>query len=491
MNPDNAMNLNKISLTPEEVLQMQARLQLAQQQHQQQGARNLGLDGSGGGAGNAGLNVASLQSPLWTAAPNTISGPVPGIRYMYPNMYMYSPYVGSVNAHHPMTADTATFSNPTAQQNLLTPPFSTSMGLDARDARVPPIASHLALSSISPSASQSSVSDASILASSMADEKLLRLIGIGRRVSGKGSRRKKPKDMPKRPLSAYNLFFKDERERIVNSKDEDKSKQDDADTRSADDDTEKTSSSSLSPSRSKASGRSSRVPHGKIGFANLAKIVGARWKELTTDRLEYYQSLAEEDMERYKKEMQEYHKAQDTKRKISKEEENQQATEEKRKRKETQEKIDEELEKACQQIKKRKVLDTGTAFAAAVPAATSTPVTNISFDAPIDQANILHLPHATLPFQSTYAHTALQGQALSKAYLSQLQSVLQNQNQQQQKQAAISSAGTASSNNDPPSSSAASAGSISQQLQQQQQEKAALLQHLAMLRAGNNFSKWM
>jgi hypothetical protein len=49
-----------------------------------------------------------------------------------------------------------------------------------------------------------------------------------------------------------------------------------------------------------------RVPHGKIGFESLAKIVGQRWKELPPDELEVYKKRAEDDMKRYRKEMEAY-----------------------------------------------------------------------------------------------------------------------------------------------------------------------------------------
>ncbi|KAL3927145.1 MAG: hypothetical protein SGBAC_013200, partial [Bacillariaceae sp.] len=81
--------------------------------------------------------------------------------------------------------------------------------------------------------------------------------------------RKKPKDRPKRPLSAYNIFFKEERARILEevaaSKGED--------------------------------------PQGKIGFQNLAKLIGKRWQELPANEMIYYKEKANTDMVRYKEEM--------------------------------------------------------------------------------------------------------------------------------------------------------------------------------------------
>jgi hypothetical protein len=276
---------NTISLTPEEMFHLQLRLQ------QQQGARTVTNDGSDGGGHNAGLIIAPLQSSIFAPAPPARTA------IEYAAMYSYPPSAGSViNVQPSMTAYDASLSHTAAQQQLLAPSFSIGgIGLGASDAKFAPTASAVSLGS--PSFPSPSRTHLPISASSASDEKIRHLLGIGRKATGKGSRRqKKPKDMPKRPLSAYNLFFKDERQRIVNSKDE--PKQNDATDGSAT--TKSTSSISSSVSTNDKSSR--RTPHGKIGFANLARIVGANWKKLSSDRLEHYQRLADKDTDRYKRE---------------------------------------------------------------------------------------------------------------------------------------------------------------------------------------------
>lgn len=128
---------------------------------------------------------------------------------------------------------------------------------------------------------------------------------------------RKPKDMPKRPLSAYNIFFKRERAKILASiqtpigiKVESfetgmpkhqtiipASKKrpfpfEDANT-----------SYGMKPNGTKKRSK----PHGKITFENLAKIIGKRWKNLSPNGLQEYQKLAENDTFRYRQEMYEYH----------------------------------------------------------------------------------------------------------------------------------------------------------------------------------------
>eukprot|EP00536_Pseudo-nitzschia_multiseries_P011393 jgi/Psemu1/259806/estExt_Genewise1Plus.C_3840037 len=117
--------------------------------------------------------------------------------------------------------------------------------------------------------------------------------------SGKKARPKKPKNKPKRPLSAYNIFFRDERANILAGI-PDKDEEDDEDQNDDHDD-------GLDGPKKKASGKKrKRPPHGKIGFESLAKIVGQRWKELKPEELAKYKKLADVDMVRYRAEMESY-----------------------------------------------------------------------------------------------------------------------------------------------------------------------------------------
>lgn len=82
-------------------------------------------------------------------------------------------------------------------------------------------------------------------------------------------RKKKPKGMPKRPLSAYNLYFQAERTKIISNQQE---------------------------------GNGPR-----IGFEGLGKIIGKQWRDLSSADKKDYEKLAEKDSKRYRKEMDTYH----------------------------------------------------------------------------------------------------------------------------------------------------------------------------------------
>ena len=109
--------------------------------------------------------------------------------------------------------------------------------------------------------------------------------------------RKKAKDKPKRPLSAYNVFFKEERNRLLEERRKSVSggkEQNDSATASED-------------GKKEVDGK--KNSRGKIGFESLAKVIGHRWQELTSEQVNYYKRKADEDMIRYKREMEAYNVA--------------------------------------------------------------------------------------------------------------------------------------------------------------------------------------
>jgi hypothetical protein len=105
--------------------------------------------------------------------------------------------------------------------------------------------------------------------------------------SAKKQTRKPKKNRPKRPLTAYNLYFKEERGNLLAER-----------AHQADDGAED------SPHTSEGTKRKRRkTPHGKIGFEEMAKTIAKRWKGIDSERLARYQEQAGELKRQYKEEV--------------------------------------------------------------------------------------------------------------------------------------------------------------------------------------------
>jgi hypothetical protein len=128
-----------------------------------------------------------------------------------------------------------------------------------------------------------------------------------KKIAKRANRRPKDPNKPKRPLSAYNLFFKDERlnmlKELVSEDTETAPKKGAGDdgTSTEDDDKRKAVADPdvVPPPAKKRKG---------VGFAPMAKKIAAKWKEIDEQSLKKYKEVAVTDMGRYRKEMEAYRK---------------------------------------------------------------------------------------------------------------------------------------------------------------------------------------
>jgi hypothetical protein len=90
---------------------------------------------------------------------------------------------------------------------------------------------------------------------------------------------------PEPPMSAYNLYFQEERARLLGTE------------------------CTLVLRRSKKKSKQQAVPHGVISFQDLSKHVGKTWRELSKDKRKRYKQMYEDTKKQYKEEMEAYDEA--------------------------------------------------------------------------------------------------------------------------------------------------------------------------------------
>lgn len=115
-------------------------------------------------------------------------------------------------------------------------------------------------------------------------------------------------DKPKRPLSAYNIFFKEERARLVEELEQKLKEAEDqhGEGISVSQDGPHHEIYNRENTSSDVIKRRKKRPHRIISFQDMAKIIADRWKNVEPERLQEYEARAETDKQRYLKDRQDY-----------------------------------------------------------------------------------------------------------------------------------------------------------------------------------------
>lgn len=110
-------------------------------------------------------------------------------------------------------------------------------------------------------------------------------------VSLASNKRAKVVGKPKRPLSAYNIFFKEERQKLLSTVQDEEGSLSNIEEENGNKKPQALGSKNLKRVK----------PPGKIGFESMAKIIGQRWKDIALDAnlKSYFQNLADTDKDRY------------------------------------------------------------------------------------------------------------------------------------------------------------------------------------------------
>eukprot|EP00594_Rhizosolenia_setigera_P002206 CAMPEP_0178953358 /NCGR_PEP_ID=MMETSP0789-20121207/8375_1 /TAXON_ID=3005 /ORGANISM="Rhizosolenia setigera, Strain CCMP 1694" /LENGTH=403 /DNA_ID=CAMNT_0020634609 /DNA_START=93 /DNA_END=1304 /DNA_ORIENTATION=+ len=103
---------------------------------------------------------------------------------------------------------------------------------------------------------------------------------------------------PKRPLSAYNFFFKDERQRLLKTMPKNKQ-------------LVSKSTSNIYPRKGR------EQPHHKMSFQDMGKKIGFNWKNAPKNVREKYTLMAKEEKKKYEEKLKEYKKLNPTQKKDS------------------------------------------------------------------------------------------------------------------------------------------------------------------------------